>query len=364
MHTERSTVVGVFHDRSQAERAIDALKRVGFSDDQIGLAVRDATGRIDGGVAEAEDAGDRTAAGAVTGAGIGAVLGALATGIIPGVGPIIAGGLLAGVLGGAAAGAVAGGLVGGLTGLGVPEEEAQYYNREFEAGRTIVTVRAPGRYDEAWQILNQNGAYDGETRDTARAPMADQTADATEAQRMKLRAEEMTPRKDAVQTGQEEVVIEHHPVERMPADQPIRESQTVRIPVKEEHVTVEKQPVVTGEVSVGKRRVQESQPVSGDVRHEELRVNQEGNAPIRGWDQASRTYRSRFEQRSGGMASTWEDAEPAYRYGYERRSDPRYQGRAWGDVEPELRTDWESRHGDKPWDRAADSVRDAWEDRT
>ena len=37
----RSVVVGVFNERDDAERAIDALKRNGFSDDQIGFAAKD-----------------------------------------------------------------------------------------------------------------------------------------------------------------------------------------------------------------------------------------------------------------------------------------------------------------------------------
>src|SRR5262249_4541234 len=34
------------------------------------------------------------------------------------------------------------------------------------------------------------------------------------------------------------------------------------------------------------------------------------------------------------------------------------------EVEPELRRDWQRRHGDKPWDRVAEGIRDAWESAT
>jgi hypothetical protein len=80
------------------------------------------------------------------------------------VGPLIAGGILAVTLGGAAAGAAAGGLLGALAEMGVPEEEARYYHGEYEAGRILVTVRADGRYDEAWDILRAAGAYDIRSR--------------------------------------------------------------------------------------------------------------------------------------------------------------------------------------------------------
>ena len=167
---ERSTVVGVFTGRLQAEQAINELRRAGFSDDQIGFILR---GNPVGESTEGEtgsDPGAGAAAGAVSGGVIGGVLGAAAALLIPGFGPAIAGGILAATLGGAAIGAAAGGIIGALTGLGVPEEEARYYQGEFEAGRTIVTVKAANRYQEALDILRSNGAYDATTRPRMRDP--------------------------------------------------------------------------------------------------------------------------------------------------------------------------------------------------
>src|SRR5215211_4087250 len=129
--TERSTVVGVFDDRDEAELAIGALRRAGFSDSEIGFAVR---GGTDAGSVPVNpistEGGAGAATGAVTGGVVGGLLGALAAGLIPGIGPVLAGGLLAGVLGGGLVGAVAGGLIGALIGMGVPEEEARYYEQE------------------------------------------------------------------------------------------------------------------------------------------------------------------------------------------------------------------------------------------
>ncbi|HEX6479133.1 MAG TPA: hypothetical protein VF043_09835 [Ktedonobacteraceae bacterium] len=154
--TRRTTVVGVFDNDDQARRAIDALKHAGFRDDQIGFIRRHA----DGGT----DTGTRVASGVVGGGVLGGVLGAAASLLIPGLGPAIAGGILAATLGGAAIGAAAGGIIGALTDIGVPEEEARYYQGEFEAGRVIVTVRADGREQEARNILRQYGARDATDR--------------------------------------------------------------------------------------------------------------------------------------------------------------------------------------------------------
>src|SRR2546421_2628167 len=164
--TDRSTVVGVFELRSEADAAIYELQRAGFKDDQIGFIVRNE----DTGAATSVEDGNTTettqgaAVGAVSGGIIGGVIGAAAALLIPGIGPAIAGGILVTVLGGAAIGAAAGGIVGALVGMGVPEEEAHYYAGEFHSGRTLVTVRADGRQQEAINILHHYGGYDAGTR--------------------------------------------------------------------------------------------------------------------------------------------------------------------------------------------------------
>ncbi len=158
------TAVGVFDRPTQAESAVDELRRAGFPPDQIRVAVRGENVLVN---TAPDDSGTKTeeaaAAGAVTGGTVGAVVGALATGFVPGAGPVIAGSLLTGVLAGAAVGATAGGILGALVGMGIPEDEARYYEQEMEAGRTIVTVKAENRYTEAVQILRRHGAYDVNT---------------------------------------------------------------------------------------------------------------------------------------------------------------------------------------------------------
>jgi hypothetical protein len=166
---QRSTIVGVFDDRQQADRAVDELRRAGFRDDQIGVAWRHAAGEYDvEGSGEATDetrAGTGAAAGVLAGLGLGAVAGiGVLSGVIPVVGPAIAGGTLGVILSNAAAGAGIGGLVGALVGAGVPEGEAQYYQGEFEAGGMIVTVQAEGRADDARAILRRYGAVDSSSR--------------------------------------------------------------------------------------------------------------------------------------------------------------------------------------------------------
>lgn len=105
----RSVVVGVFTDHYEAQRAIDTLQRAGFAADQIQFVER----------------GDTTTEGNLPGGKK---------------------------------------LKDALKNMGVPEENADYYENEFEVGRTIVVVGTPDRNEQAIGILRENGAYDVKTR--------------------------------------------------------------------------------------------------------------------------------------------------------------------------------------------------------
>ncbi len=124
-------------------------------------------------------AGTGAVTGALAGLGVGALAGlGVLSGIIPVIGPAIAGGTLGVILTNAAAGAGLGGLAGTLIGAGIPEDEAQYYQDEFEEGRAIVTVRPEGRADEAKAILCSYDAYDMNSCGNVRADVTDsQTLD-------------------------------------------------------------------------------------------------------------------------------------------------------------------------------------------
>lgn len=153
-------MVGVFHSAGDARRAIESLRDAGFSDKKIGVLTHDKDG--DPEIKsfrdlEGNQAGKGAAIGATAGAGGGALwaLG-IAAGVLPAIGPVIAGGLLAAIAASAASGAAAGVVVGSLVGLGISDEEAAYYDEEFQRGRTIVVVQEDKRAAEAAAILNRN----------------------------------------------------------------------------------------------------------------------------------------------------------------------------------------------------------------
>ena len=164
--TERTTVIGVFDDRTQAQQAIRELRLAGFREDQIGMTARhdlpDSGDVVDGEESYAAEGG---AAGLAAGAGLGVLWGlGVVAGVMPAVGPAIAAGTLAAILSSAAAGAAVAGVAGTLIGLGIPRDEAEYYESEFRAGRVIVSVRVDGRQSEAAAVMRRFGGHDMHSR--------------------------------------------------------------------------------------------------------------------------------------------------------------------------------------------------------
>ena len=299
---DRGTVAALFQDQPSAERAIQRLKTAGFTEQEIGVAIRDREQQQSLTESTGTQAAEDATKGAVGGGVVGGVLGLLA-GVgalaIPGVGPIIAGGALASTLAGAGIGAAAGGLLGALVGMGVPEEDARHFEQGFQRGGILVTVQAGDRAEIARQALAEGGADLGPSRrDLERGTTADR-------ERMELREEQLDVDTHKVQAGEvrvrkevtteqreievpvtrEEVVIERHPVSgREATGRDIGEDE-VRIPLMEEEVDVTKRAVVREEISVGKRPVEETKKVSGTVRREEARVETTGegtNRPFQG----------------------------------------------------------------------------------
>jgi hypothetical protein len=178
---EGTTIVALFADQSAAERGIEGLKAAGFSEQEIGVAARDKQQQKD----LTETTGTQAAEGAAKGAVGGGVLGGLVgllTGVgalvIPGIGPIIAGGALASTLAGAGIGAAAGGLIGALVGLGVPEEDAQHFERGFQEGGVLVTVVAGADTEEALDVILACGGDLGPAY-ASRVPLTASSLDAT-----------------------------------------------------------------------------------------------------------------------------------------------------------------------------------------
>lgn len=146
---ERLIVVGVFAERGAADRAIEELQRAGFRNEQIRLEQQESTPSrvvMPGGNA----GGVPTASGTTAGT---------PTPISPADEPGTQGGLIGSIkslFGGHTDTHIADDLVT----MGIPKENADYYQREFELNHAVVVVEAGDRREDALVILRSNGAYD------------------------------------------------------------------------------------------------------------------------------------------------------------------------------------------------------------
>src|SRR5439155_969926 len=111
--SERSTVLAVFADHDRADMAIDDLRQAGIRYNQIRLAERGAGSFLDS-------------------------FKSLFTGQEN----------------------VSTNTPDDLMKLGAPEQEANYYQSQLDAGRAIVIVNAGGQPELALNFLRQRGAYD------------------------------------------------------------------------------------------------------------------------------------------------------------------------------------------------------------
>jgi hypothetical protein len=306
MVMRRDVAVGLFADAEQARDAIGALKQAGFAGNDISLLMPDRGQAREMAAETGTHAGEGAATGAVAGGILGGLggwlvgIGALA---IPGVGPFIAAGAFATALGGAAVGAGVGAVAGALVGMGIPEDEARYYEQEVRGGRTLLAVQAGTRVDEADELLHRYGASDVQHRD--RTAMAEGATGTT-------------------------AVTDTRPLERG---------------------TYDRTEVTTGGSSTTVVSTSQPQPATRVAT----------SRPGRTWDDEAAGYRRRWQERAGTSGGQWEDYEPRYRYGWEARTDPRYADRTWADAEPELQRDWQGRYPDRPWSAARESIREAWE---
>lgn len=176
------TVVALYDEFEQAQKAVKELTDKGVKRDNISLISNNASGEYDRYVGNIDSDRDQqevhreshsqpgkgTGIGAGTGAGLGALTGLLlGLGVftIPGVGPALAAGPIVSTLVGAGVGAVAGGLVGALVGLGLPKEEAEIYTEGVRRGGTLLVVQTTDdKADQANNILDNHNPVDIETR--------------------------------------------------------------------------------------------------------------------------------------------------------------------------------------------------------
>jgi uncharacterized protein (TIGR02271 family) len=251
--TESPVKIGVFRDRTLAEHAVKELRQAGFRDDEIKVW---GEGAPTGGFRDtlmSKWAGQETEAGSISGS---------------------------------------------LVDLGVPQEEADYYQQQGETGRTIIAVRSYGHQQTASDILQRAGAYTAQTSLTHDLHTVSLQEEILTAHTQSVEVGAVFIRKEViteeltitVSVQREEVVIERRALltQGTPPDNPagtlyeLAPGQTIRIPIREEQVFLEKRPVVTEELIVGKQTVQESKHFSDTVQREVPHFERTGDVVVHG----------------------------------------------------------------------------------
>ena len=123
-------VTAIYYDTATAGRVVDNLLTAGVDREQISILTTEGGGAKHFALKRGTKAAEGAAAGGAIGGALGLLVGALGTVATAGVGLLATGPILIG-LAGLGAGATAGGLAGALAGLGIPEAEAKFYEREI-----------------------------------------------------------------------------------------------------------------------------------------------------------------------------------------------------------------------------------------
>lgn len=200
-------------------------------------------------------------------------------------------------------------LHGSFNALNVPAEHSRYFAHRLGKGQNsaVVTVNAGERRTAAQDILTRSGgdlaanaaSYDyadtGNDRETARDTSGESVERGNAGRSrndIQLLGEVLRVHKDRVNRGEvrirkevitetqtvqvpvtrEELVIERRPGNDATAPQGTIGETEIRVPLSEEQASINKATVVREEVSVGKKAVEEVRDLSGEVRHEELVV--------------------------------------------------------------------------------------------
>jgi uncharacterized protein (TIGR02271 family) len=408
-----TTYIGLYDDMETAQDVVQDLVDAGFSRENISLVANDASGEY----ASYVNAADEDVSSG-EGAGFGAVVGGLVglgVALIPGIGPVLAAGplaaaLMAGV--GAAAGAVTGGVTAGLIDLGVPAEDAEYYAEGIRRGGILVTAHAAdSSADQVQSIMESHNPIDLEerssawrsegwtgfdanaqpytasststtssTRTTPTNTTLPRTVEAGEQAKLDIVEEQLqvgkrdverggvrvksyvvaTPVEEQVNLREEHVTVERNPVNRpaTSADLNAFQEGTIEVTEHAEEAVVAKTARVVEEVVIGKEATERTERIQDEVRRTEVEVEPIAGRAFETYDSGFRTHYNTNYGSSGRY--TYDQYLPAYRYGYTLANDPRYSSSSWSSIEANARRDWESRN-QGPWEDFKDAVRYAWD---
>ena len=303
------TVVALYDDFTTANDVVRDLIDHGFAREDISVMASDATGEYGAYLTEETGVDHETSAtvsGASVGAGIGAVLGGmggllvgLGALVIPGIGPVVAAGPLAAAISGLA-GAGVGAVAGGVT------------------GGLIGALVDMGLPENEAQYYSE-GVRRGGTLVTVQAAdhMANQARD---------------------------VMNRYNPVDINERVSSWRERGWTGFDPDADLYDIDE--------------IERERQFYGSSRGMEREMGTDYGDDFTGYHD---TFYLHYETSLANTGYPYDYYEPAYRFGHTMAGESRYSDRAWNEVEPEFRREWER---DRPgtWEEFKSSVQHAWEE--
>jgi len=270
-----------------------------------------------------------------------------------------------------------------LFGADTPEESlnqltSQYADVIDHGGALVCVTAAKPDVDRAVDVLNQFGPIDIEAQAEGQRMTRTERRTSKEEQSIPIIEEELQVGKRVIRRGgvriyeqtveqpvEEEVTLreEHVQVERRPVDRPVTpedernlREQSFEVSETAEEPVVSKKRRVKEEVVVSKETTERKEKIRDTVKRSEVNVEPTGQTA-----DYSDDFRRDFDTNYAASGIEYNRIQPAYEYGYTMARDPRYKGRSWKEVEPELKTDYLRRAPDSTWDKVKGAVRYGWE---
>lgn len=177
------------------------------------------------------------------------------------------------------------------------------------------------------------------------------------------------PVQEDIQLREEHVNVERTAANQAasPADLEAFKEGTLEVRETSEEPVVAKTARVVEQVKVGKDVTERTETVSGTVRRSDVEIEQLGAgsaATGTAGTVSDDVFRQHWQSAYSSSGGKYEDYAGAYSYGATLAGNKQYQGYRWDELEPKVRSDWESTHAGSPWESTKQAVRYGWEKMT
>ena len=165
------------------------------------------------------------------------------------------------------------------------------------------------------------------------------------------------PVEEQVHLHEERVTVDRRPVDRPvdASDMRAFENETIEMREMAEEAVVEKRARVVEEVVIGKESTDRTERISDTIRKTDVRVEPlvAGTSMRSDFASIEPACRTHFQKNFADSGWDYDSGySHAYRYGYDLSGS----GRDWSSLEPEVRSNWETKNKGT-WERFKDAIR-------